>query len=197
MKHDLRSYKTEESITNAFLSLLKEETKEKITITAIAKKANIGRKTFYLHYSSVDDIISSWEKKLEQNILLRATAFFNSHRLEESALVFFDLNQTIKENLSFLYLAAQSQFFPQFSLLCKKVISPSCVFFCQKWIPDEIEKQKLLIPFFASAIGDTYALYFKDPSVMSLDELAEAMGQATFKGMSGFLSLRRESGEAQ
>lgn len=32
----------------------------KITITALTNKANINRKTFYLHYETIEDLISDF-----------------------------------------------------------------------------------------------------------------------------------------
>ena len=53
---DRRIAKTRKAIQNAYFSLLAEDT-TRITIAEIARRANIDRKTFYLHYESVDDIV--------------------------------------------------------------------------------------------------------------------------------------------
>ncbi len=62
-KTDRRIVKTKAAIENALIRLLKEKDLSKITISAIALEADINRKTFYLHYSSVnelfDEIISN------------------------------------------------------------------------------------------------------------------------------------------
>ena len=54
---DRRITKTKEAIQNAFFQLIEENQTKKITITKIAKTANIDRKTFYTHYNSPTDII--------------------------------------------------------------------------------------------------------------------------------------------
>lgn len=54
---DRRITKTKEAIQNAFFQLIEENQTTKITITKIAKTANIDRKTFYTHYNSPTDII--------------------------------------------------------------------------------------------------------------------------------------------
>ncbi len=54
---DLRVVKTKKSISNAFIKLLAKKDFRSITITEIAKMAEINRKTFYNYYSSVDDIM--------------------------------------------------------------------------------------------------------------------------------------------
>ncbi len=49
---DLRVIKSKNSIKNAFLELMAEKGYQNITVTDIAKKAVINRKTFYFHYET-------------------------------------------------------------------------------------------------------------------------------------------------
>ncbi len=54
---DRRVVRTRKAIRKAFMRLIQESDYQKITITAIAREADIDRKTFYLHYRSVEDLI--------------------------------------------------------------------------------------------------------------------------------------------
>ena len=54
---DRRVVRTRKAIRKAFMRLMQETDYQKITITAIAREADIDRKTFYLHYRSVEDLI--------------------------------------------------------------------------------------------------------------------------------------------
>ena len=45
-------------ICDALLELLDEKPLEKITVTDITKRADVNRGTFYLHYDSVNEVIS-------------------------------------------------------------------------------------------------------------------------------------------
>ena len=51
-KTDLRVIKSQKAIKDAFLELIAEKGYANITITDIAKKALVNRKTFYMHYES-------------------------------------------------------------------------------------------------------------------------------------------------
>ena len=55
---DKRISKTRDAIIDAYLELIFEKKEQKITISELAQRANIARKTFYLHYESLEDIIS-------------------------------------------------------------------------------------------------------------------------------------------
>lgn len=66
MKHqenshiDRRIIRTRKAIKDAFVDLLAEKPLEKITITALAQRADIDRKTFYTHYTSIDDLLKDY-----------------------------------------------------------------------------------------------------------------------------------------
>lgn len=54
---DRRVVRTRAAIDHAFRDLLVTTPYEKITVSAVARAAGINRKTFYLHYTSVDDLL--------------------------------------------------------------------------------------------------------------------------------------------
>ena len=56
-KTDKRVIKTKHAIYKAFVELLNEKDINQITITDIAKRANINRKTFYNYYSDVNGVM--------------------------------------------------------------------------------------------------------------------------------------------
>ena len=57
-KIDRRSKRSREAIHAAFRELLSEKDLSQITVTEIAQRANRNRKTFYLHYNAIEDLIS-------------------------------------------------------------------------------------------------------------------------------------------
>lgn len=56
-KIDRRVAKTQKAIRAAFRTLLLENGIEKVTVSALARKADIDRKTFYLHFPSIDALV--------------------------------------------------------------------------------------------------------------------------------------------
>lgn len=56
-KQDRRVRKTEQAIYEAFESLLSEKKYSEITVKELTERADITRKTFYLHYGSLDDVL--------------------------------------------------------------------------------------------------------------------------------------------
>ncbi len=66
---DLRVRRTLKSIRNAFYQLVLEKDYADISITELTDLAEINRKTFYLHYSSLDDLVKEVEDEIVQDIL--------------------------------------------------------------------------------------------------------------------------------
>lgn len=63
-KLDRRTAKTKKAIAIALAKLLSEKEINKITITDIAKEADINRKTFYNYYNSVYEVIDDIENEI-------------------------------------------------------------------------------------------------------------------------------------
>lgn len=59
MKTDRRIQRTRESLQKALIELISERGYDAITIQDIVGRANIGRTTFYLHYSNKDELLMS------------------------------------------------------------------------------------------------------------------------------------------
>lgn len=53
---DLRTVKTKRAINKAFLAALKKTDLNKITVSNLAERAEIGRGTFYLYYKDIMDL---------------------------------------------------------------------------------------------------------------------------------------------
>lgn len=59
-----RVRKTQIAVESALLELLKEKKLNQITISELAERADINRKTFYNNYTSIDAVFASIESKL-------------------------------------------------------------------------------------------------------------------------------------
>ena len=68
-KNDRRWAKTETAIKEAFYELAAQGDFRKITITALANQANIDRKTFYLHYHSIEDLVHAIAKDEDRRMV--------------------------------------------------------------------------------------------------------------------------------
>ncbi len=56
-KTDRRTLYTQTAVKEAFLELIAEMSYDRINVTAICRRAEISRATFYLHFDNVDDVL--------------------------------------------------------------------------------------------------------------------------------------------
>ena len=63
-KSDERVVRTRQQLDKAFVELLHRRAYGNIRVSDIAKKAGVGRATFYAHYSSKDDLLRSQFKRI-------------------------------------------------------------------------------------------------------------------------------------
>ena len=106
---DLRIVKTRTNIKNSLIDLLAEKNVSKITVTELAEKAMINRKTFYRHYHTVQDVVDdinydivndviSYAKKSDRdgNNLVNQLNFIGLSIVENKELVLIERGEIIK-----------------------------------------------------------------------------------------------------
>ena len=98
---DRRFARTEKAIVEAFLKLAEEQDPQKITVTALAREADIDRKTFYLHYDTVDAVADALLKQEAERIVevLREESFFERGTVDTTEF-FSRLSVTIAPDLA-------------------------------------------------------------------------------------------------
>lgn len=69
IKNDLRFIKNENLIRNTFREMMSETEYPKISIKELTERAQINRKTFYLHYPSLDHLLTELQLELMEPTL--------------------------------------------------------------------------------------------------------------------------------
>lgn len=83
-KVDRRVVRTRKAIMDAFDRLIVEKGFDKITVSAIAREANIDRKTFYLHYSSIEELAKRKTEQYLESILAAMKEHGATHSFPET-----------------------------------------------------------------------------------------------------------------
>lgn len=98
---DRRNAKTEKLIKETFLALLKKKNLNKVTVAEISRQADLGRGTFYLHYTDVYDLYENIENDLMGNLSKTFEKAFpttdaeNSRRLTEELTLYIEQNKDL------------------------------------------------------------------------------------------------------
>ena len=68
-KKDPRIRRTLAAIRQAFFDLVLEKDYSNISITELTERAEVNRKTFYLHYKSLNDLVRELEEEVSKDIM--------------------------------------------------------------------------------------------------------------------------------
>lgn len=79
---DRRQRKTRDAIHTALMALMSEKPLDAITITELAQRANVNRKTFYNHYTSIQDV----RRELDEQYIDMIFSFTESEDLDKLSL---------------------------------------------------------------------------------------------------------------
>ncbi|HAS20881.1 MAG TPA: hypothetical protein DCR16_04015, partial [Lachnospiraceae bacterium] len=115
---DRRFYKIKKDIRGAFMTLvLQKDHYSDISITEVAELADINRKTFYLHYDSIDDILTEYADDLSADFM---NYLYGQETLSVESL--FDwIGQHAEEKEFFRKMAAEDRIMP-FTDKCRHVL---------------------------------------------------------------------------
>lgn len=186
MKVDKRVLKTKRAIFTAFAQLLSEKDLSHITITDIANKAEINRKTFYNYYSNIYEVmeeienltVSTFEKRLDQIEFEDMSSFLNQ--------LFIQFTDTINSDLEFFSHLFKTN---NRSFLVKKIID-SLKDYIQKRIEEKEEIDKhtfnLICDFCVPGIISVYVNWFMNNQDISIEELSSHLTQLILEGTLSF-----------
>ena len=87
---DLRVRKTREAIHNTFKSMICEMDYDQITIKELTERAQINRKTFYLHYNSLDDLLAELQDEIAENFIKRKVSYGSMKDIRDLIRLFFE-----------------------------------------------------------------------------------------------------------
>lgn len=89
-KEDLRVRKTREAIRNAFKEMVCERDLNQISIKELTYRAQINRKTFYLHYPNLEAVLTELEDEIADIFIRRQVSYANLQDIKDLIRLFFE-----------------------------------------------------------------------------------------------------------
>ena len=184
-KIDRRQVRTRRRIREAFISLVTEKGPDKLTVKELAQRADIDRKTFYLHYESISSVVEEMQNEFLGQLELLITEF-DLFQPSFDALGFFRrLNAFIDENASFyreVVMADRYSFFHEkLKESMKELLRQK---YRQKIETSQVSLNKLSLytEYATAGIIAVYVEWLKHPEEYSLEEVAEAASEIAYGG---------------
>lgn len=116
MTTDKRALRTQKAIKEAFEALVVERPLAEITVKLLAETADINRKTFYLHYDSINDLLNAYTIRISDRLvtILKKRSF--KQVIYEQAGYFFDhLQEVLHEHDAFAHALLSNDDYSQFT----------------------------------------------------------------------------------
>lgn len=183
-KLDRRQIRTKRRIREALMALVVEKPLEKITIKELAERADIDRKTFYLHYGAISEVVI----EMQEEILGRLESMIEAYDLFQpdfdAQALFRDINSIVGSESEFyrrmLVMDRYSFFYERLKDMMKAYL--------QRKYHDHLDsttvsrvKLELYMEYVATGVMAVYVHWLKHPEY-SLDEVAEAASEIAYGG---------------
>lgn len=172
-KLDLRVKKTREAIKSNFKEMVCEMEAHKITVKELTERANIHRKTFYLHYTSIEALF-------EDMLLEIANKYFLEIEQINQAMPMSEVNRVF-----FTYLSKQDEFTERlicaesYRSFCNKLFMTTLTYNRNRFNPyahlPKVE-QNIVNTFTSQSSLDMYRQWVRDEKKISLERLIELTG---------------------
>lgn len=184
---DRRVLRTKKNIRQAFLHLLSEKSLSQITVKELSNLADINRKTFYMYYSNIEDILA----ELEDELVLKLVHVFEKELFQkemfDSYSFFENLNHTIQKDIDLYRILNHSDLLPHLIQRAKNALIE--VFFRKYNISADSDNERYILyaEYAASGILSMYTKWFSRDFHMSLEELTRTAAEITLYGLQHLL----------
>ena len=177
---DLRVRRTHHAIRTAFTKMMLKKEYKDITIKDLAKMANINRKTFYLHYDSLDDLLEEIQQEIADEFVRRIAVFKGQADMARLTREFFlyslegdGLNQHINCDESCRFVSNR---------IMKKIMEQSAQ---DNSIEEDKYRQNIINAFLTAASMEIFRQWVADGKKIPLEEIIAFTVQLLSKGVSG------------
>ena len=179
---DRRVLRTKKNIRQTFLQLLSEKSLTQLTVKELSEQADINRKTFYMYYSNIEEILSELEDELVQKLVLVFEKELFDREVFDSYSFFENLNLAIQGDIELYRTLNHSDLLPHLILRAKNALID--VFFRKYNIPADSDSERYILyaEYAASGILSMYTKWFSSDSHMSLEELTRTAAEITLYG---------------
>ena len=183
-KPDRRVVRTKKAIRNAFAELFAKMPFEEITVTDIARKADINRKTFYNYYSGVHQIAEEIENEITAS-LERSLQGVNI--LTDLDVTLTRLNAVITENYDFCVhiFTAPANMNHTVKFLSALTVKIRDYYAGNADIP--AEALGLMTEYTTAGMLAVYRRWFITQNKRPLEELSKDLSAVMLNGINGFI----------
>ncbi len=187
-KEDLRVRKTKEAIHNAFKEMICEMDYDRITIKELAQRAQINRKTFYLHYTGLDDLLEDLQEEIAGNFISRQVSYGSMKDIRDLIRLFFE--RAAEMPLLHERLMCSGSYYPVWEKINRRIMDYRRETNRGVFGLDEYA-ENLVFAYYGANSSLLYRQWVADGKKLPLEELIEIATKLICEGMSSV--VKKES----
>ena len=169
-KIDLRVLKTEQAIKQNFKDMLMEMPFEKISIKELCDRAMIGRRTFYMHYLSLEDVLEEFQEEQTTEYFERIKDFDHIKDVDKLIKVFFEFAEEKGEFYEKIHCNSNYDYIHKKQTNKISIKSQDNFQSIRKF--DE-PKQNIILTYITSSISGIYTEWVNSGKIIPLEEIID------------------------
>ncbi len=184
---DRRTIKTKRAMHNALVELASMKPIGRITVKELTEKADVNRKTFYSHYTSIEDVLNEIEDEIIEKIYaVFKEATSTANIIENPYCLFESINGAINSDTDFYRNYICSGAGNLMKTKVKNLFKQAGIELLKDVLPLPKEKAEILMEYVSSGVIALYISWFKNETTASLEEIAHISGTLASRGLEGF-----------
>ena len=184
---DRRVKRTHAAIMEAYFELVKDKRTTRVTISDIARQADIDRKTFYLHFDSVDQILDAYiDQRIEYlDSLLEQYHFFDVPFNVEN--IYQIIEEAQDRDIEYLKVLSSSDSYNELWERAQKKISEKAIEINRGRLNCSEKELHLLSDYFVSGVTNVYRKWLNGDYGEDEHEMLALMTRITEHGLEYYL----------
>lgn len=189
-KNDKRSRKSRQAIKDAFKEMVLTQEMSHIVIKELAEKADVNRKTFYLHYTDVYNVLEDVEDELLDDIK-KIFGKFDMDKIKTDPyplLLAISDGVSGSENETFNKLLFSSTISGNFMRKIKDMLKNE-IFNSYNFNVSNAPRANIVLSFIVSGVVDCYRDWYLSDRSESLEELARELSELIKHGIARYIEV--------
>lgn len=187
-KQPEQTAKTRQSIINAFWELAEENGLDKVTVSAVTKKANLNRGTFYTYFADMPDLIAQAEDEIIHDYQSWAMNMLSKGAFGNTVIVSAHVSEIFSryDNKFFMLIGKNGD--PNF----RAVLQNEATKMYRKVFADYTDtvNGEYYTAYITSAAIGTLSYWHDHGRQLPIEELAKIISGLATKGLAGTIELR-------
>ena len=180
---DLRVRRTIEAIKKAFEELICETDYEKIKVTELCQRAMINKKTFYVYYPTLDDLLAEMQLEMSSGYIERVKNFKLPDELDKVNREFFLFSE--EQGLAYEKITCAGSYNYIRQQMINKVMDATW-HKSKRFMALDEHSRSLLVNYINTVSIGSYRQWVADGKKIPLEKMIELANKLICGGVNGF-----------